>query len=123
MRLQVRGRSLRSIDEDGPGLHESPAGDLNPPKIRRLFLKPRPNQAEAKILVEAPDLIIKVILKSLKPELESSISDRSNVTIEASEKCVLIKVVAYDITALRAAVNSYLYWIQGIIDIGRRLGS
>ncbi len=86
-------------------------------------MKPRTSQAEAKILVEAPQSTIGVILGSLKPELESGISDRSNVTIEASEKGVLIRVAADDVTALRAAVNSYLYWIQGIMDIGSRLGA
>lgn len=86
-------------------------------------MKPRQNQAEARILVEASQKTVKVILGSLKPELESGISDRSKVKIEATEKGLLIEVAADDMTALRAAVNSYLYWIQGIMDIGNRLGA
>lgn len=86
-------------------------------------MKPRQNQAEARILVEASQKTVKVILGSLKPELESGISDRSKVKIEANEKGLLIEVAADDMTALRAAVNSYLYWIQGIMDIGNRLGA
>jgi tRNA threonylcarbamoyladenosine modification (KEOPS) complex Pcc1 subunit len=43
------------------------------------------------------------------------------VVIEASKKGLVIRVVAEDMVALRAAVNSYLYWIQGIMDIGSRV--
>jgi tRNA threonylcarbamoyladenosine modification (KEOPS) complex Pcc1 subunit len=84
-------------------------------------LKPRRYKAEVKILVETPHDVLDIIIKSLKPELESNISDRSKVLIEASERGLILKVEAKDITALRAAVNSYLYWINGIIDIGRRI--
>jgi tRNA threonylcarbamoyladenosine modification (KEOPS) complex Pcc1 subunit len=84
-------------------------------------LKPRRYKAEAKILVEAPQGVLEIIIKSLRPELESNISDRSKVLIEASESGLILKVEAEDVTALRAAVNSYLYWINGVIDIGRRI--
>ena len=84
-------------------------------------MKPRRLKAEAKILLEAPCGVLDIIIKSLRPELESSISDRSKVLIEASERGLIIKVEAEDVTALRAAVNSYLYWINGIIDIGSRI--
>jgi tRNA threonylcarbamoyladenosine modification (KEOPS) complex Pcc1 subunit len=56
-------------------------------------------------------------LGSLKPEIESGISERSAVALEASSSGIIIKITADDITSLRAAVNSYLYWVQGIIDI------
>jgi tRNA threonylcarbamoyladenosine modification (KEOPS) complex Pcc1 subunit len=79
-------------------------------------LKPR-TQAEAKILVETPRSAVDIIIKALEPELESDISDRSKVLIKASEKGLVIEVSAEEDTALRAAVNSYLYWIQGIMDI------
>jgi len=84
-------------------------------------LEPRLNQAEAKILIEAPPNIVKVLISSLKPELESGISERSRVVLEPSDKGVVIKIFADDVTALRAAVNSYLYWVQSIMDIGSRV--
>jgi tRNA threonylcarbamoyladenosine modification (KEOPS) complex Pcc1 subunit len=84
-------------------------------------LEPRRSQAEAKILIDAPRSVVEIIISSLKPELESGISDRSNVVIEVSMKGLVVKVVADDMVALRAAVNSYLYWIQGIMDIGSRV--
>jgi tRNA threonylcarbamoyladenosine modification (KEOPS) complex Pcc1 subunit len=84
-------------------------------------LEPRRSQVEANILIEAPQGVVEIIISSLRPELESGISDRSNVVIEASKKGLVVKVVAEDMVALRAAVNSYLYWIQGIMDIGDKL--
>jgi len=86
-------------------------------------LKPRRFKAEAKILVEAPCGFLDIIIKSLRPELESNISVRSKVLIEASERGLILKVEAEDVTALRAAVNSYLYWINGIIEIGSRIST
>jgi tRNA threonylcarbamoyladenosine modification (KEOPS) complex Pcc1 subunit len=83
-------------------------------------LGPR-SQAEAKILVEASRDAVNIIIKALRPELESGISDRSKVDVKASEIGLVIEISADDVTALRAAVNSYLYWIHGILDIGRRL--
>ena len=85
-----------------------------------MLLEPR-TQAEAKILVEAPRGAVDILIKALRPELESGISDRSKVFIKASKKGLVIEVSADDITALRAAVNSYLYWVQGIMDIGSRV--
>jgi tRNA threonylcarbamoyladenosine modification (KEOPS) complex Pcc1 subunit len=85
-----------------------------------MILEPR-SQAEAKILVEAPRGVVDIIIKALRPELESGISDRSKVLVKASEKGLVIEVSADDVTALRAAVNSYLYWVQGIMDIGSRV--
>ncbi|MGD0804759.1 MAG: KEOPS complex subunit Pcc1 [Candidatus Bathyarchaeia archaeon] len=79
------------------------------------------SQAEAKILVEASRDAVNIIIKALRPELESGISDRSKVDVKASEIGLVIEISADDVTALRAAVNSYLYWIHGILDIGRRL--
>ena len=83
-------------------------------------MEPR-TQAEAKILVEAPRGAVDIIIRALGPELESGISDRSKVLLKVSSKGLLIEVSADDITALRAAVNSYLYWVHGIMDIGSRV--
>jgi len=84
-------------------------------------LVPRRSQSEAQILIESPNGVAEIIIGALRPELDSGISDRSNVVIEASKKGLVIRVVAEDMVALRAAVNSYLYWIQGIMDIGSRV--
>jgi len=84
-------------------------------------LEPQPNITEARILIEASRENVEILIGALKPELETGISDRSRVILEKSAKGLIIKVAADDVTALRAAVNSYLYWVQGIMDIGGRV--
>jgi tRNA threonylcarbamoyladenosine modification (KEOPS) complex Pcc1 subunit len=84
-------------------------------------LEPRRSQAEAKITIETTRDVVDIIITSLKPELDRGLSERSNVVLEASDRGLIIRVVADDMVALRAAVNSYLYWIQGIMDIGSRV--
>jgi tRNA threonylcarbamoyladenosine modification (KEOPS) complex Pcc1 subunit len=84
-------------------------------------MKPRRAKAEARVEVDVNPSDAEVILSSLKPEVESLSSNRSRVKIERSGNGVMLIIVADDVTALRAAVNSYLHWIQGIIDIGKRI--
>lgn len=84
-------------------------------------MEPQPNTTEARILIEASKENVDIIIGALKPELETGLSDRSKVLLERHPKGLVIKVAADDVTALRAAVNSYLYWVQGIMDIGGRV--
>jgi tRNA threonylcarbamoyladenosine modification (KEOPS) complex Pcc1 subunit len=84
-------------------------------------LEPQPPTTEARILIEASRENVEIIIGALKPEMESGLSDRSKIVLEMSPKGLVIKVTADDVTALRAAVNSYLYWVQGIMDIGGRV--
>ena len=84
-------------------------------------MKPRLNQAEAEIQIEAAPDTVKVLIGSLQPELEHAVSERSTVKITFNDKGIVIGITADDVTALRAAVNSYLYWVRGILDIGNRI--
>ena len=84
-------------------------------------MKPRLNQAEAEIQIEAAPDTVKVLIGSLQPELEHGVSERSAVNIKFNNKGIVIGITANDVTALRAAVNSYLYWVLGILDIGNRI--
>ena len=59
----------------------------------------------------------KVVNKALKPEIESQFSDRTRVSMEQMSSGLKMTFEATDIVALRAAVNSYLRWIQGILNI------
>ncbi len=88
-----------------------------------LVLEPRLSQAEAKITVEASREFVSVIMTSLNPELDRALSERSSIKVEASDRGVVVRVKADDMVALRAAVNSYLYWIQGIMEIGSRVAA
>jgi tRNA threonylcarbamoyladenosine modification (KEOPS) complex Pcc1 subunit len=80
-------------------------------------MKSKSTRAEAEILLKASSEKIHVLERSLKPETETRSSFRSNVTIESREGGILIRIVAEDSVALRAAVNSYLRWAQGVIEI------
>ena len=59
-----------------------------------------------------------IIMKSLKPELNSSPSERANAQINLKKDKILdIRIKASDATSLRAAVNSYLRWIMLSLDV------
>jgi tRNA threonylcarbamoyladenosine modification (KEOPS) complex Pcc1 subunit len=62
-----------------------------------------------------------VIVSSLRPELATPTSDRSEVSIHPTTSGILITIEVEDITALRAAANSYLYWVRAIIDISDKI--
>jgi tRNA threonylcarbamoyladenosine modification (KEOPS) complex Pcc1 subunit len=91
-----------------------------PPKKGLILISPQRVTAEIKISV--PPNMTHVLLVSLKPEMAAPTSDRSVVTIDPTSSGILLKIEAEDVTALRAAVNSYLYWAQGIIDLTSKLG-
>lgn len=84
-------------------------------------MEPQPPTTETRILIKTTPENVDIIIGALKPELETGLSDRSSVVLERSPKGLVIRVAADDVTALRAAVNSYLYWVQGIMDIGGRV--
>jgi len=59
------------------------------------------------------------IYKALKPETKHSIGPRSKVAILLRGKTLEMVVFAKDISALRAAVNSYLRWVSSSADLIR----
>lgn len=71
----------------------------------------------AEIDVELPPRVVDVILVALKPESMTPSSERSTTSISKNPSGVNITTKASDTTALRAAVNSYLRWIQGILNM------
>lgn len=75
----------------------------------------------AKAEIELTEEATEVVLKALVPETEVSTSDRSKVSIHSSQGCVRLLVEADDTVALRAALNSYLRWIKGIIGVIERI--
>ncbi len=80
-----------------------------------------PQRVKAEIKISVPPKVGDVIVSSLRPELVSPTSDRSEVSIDPIPSGILIIIKAEDITALRAAVNSYLYWVRAIIDISDKM--
>ncbi len=57
--------------------------------------------------------LAEILLKALKPETLSVPSDRARVTLTRKHDALIITIEADDLTALRAAMNSYLAWISG----------
>lgn len=58
-----------------------------------------------------------IILKALKPEINSSPSQRATVELSLKNKILDVSIKASDATSLRAAVNSYLRWIMLSLDV------
>ena len=110
VRIQVRRRSIRANNEDRPCFETSSNSGLNKGLI--LF---SPQRVKAEIKISVPQNMGNVIVSSLRPELATPTSDRSEVSINPTTSGILITIEAEDITALRAAANSYLYWYEQLL--------
>jgi len=74
-------------------------------------------KASAEIRVDMPNDMVEVVLDALAPETEAPSSERSITYVLKTLDGIIIFTEASDTTAMRAAVNSYLHWVQGIIDM------
>ncbi|MFX1513588.1 MAG: KEOPS complex subunit Pcc1 [Promethearchaeota archaeon] len=62
--------------------------------------------------------IAQIVYQTLEPETRAIISDRSKIIAEETPKNeIKLSVEASDIVAVRAVVNSYLGWVEGILRI------
>jgi KEOPS complex subunit Pcc1 len=53
------------------------------------------------------------IKRALEPETDSVPSERSATRVRSEGTRLIIEITAEDLTALRAAMNSYLAWVSG----------
>jgi KEOPS complex subunit Pcc1 len=53
-----------------------------------------------------------IVLKSIKPEINGSPSDRTSVKINIRDNTMKLIINAQDTASFRAALNSYLRWIK-----------
>jgi len=74
-----------------------------------------PVSAKVSILLD-PDLL-DAVETALIPETESPSSKRSRTEVRIQGNQLVIETFASDTTALRASLNSYLRWVQGIQGI------
>jgi len=74
-----------------------------------------PVSAKVSIVLD-PDLL-DAVKTALIPEVESPSSERSRTGVSIQGNELVIETVASDTTALRASLNSYLRWVQGIQGI------
>jgi len=69
------------------------------------------------VKLELDKKLLDAIDVALKPESESPSSERSKTSISIDENHLIIATYASDTTALRASLNSYLRWVEGIQNI------
>jgi len=60
---------------------------------------------------------LSAIFKALEPETRTAVSCRSKVTLNREGKTLTLIFEAKDTSSLRAALNSYLYWIRLTKDV------
>jgi len=63
---------------------------------------------------------LQTILRSLEPEI-SSPTARSRASLAEEGDYLVLKIEAKDTVALRAALNSYLRWINAILNVFQTL--
>ena len=78
--------------------------------------------ADAEIRIKASKELVNILLGALQPEAERPSSARSSVSMEAEWGRLAMRVTASDIAALRAALNSYLRWVDAVLDVVERVG-
>jgi tRNA threonylcarbamoyladenosine modification (KEOPS) complex Pcc1 subunit len=71
---------------------------------------------KAEVRLAVPDGTVEAILGALTPETGSPSSDRSDAELERIPGGIVIRAYASDTSAMRAALNSYLRWVQGIVE-------
>jgi tRNA threonylcarbamoyladenosine modification (KEOPS) complex Pcc1 subunit len=59
--------------------------------------------------------LAEILRQALDPETDSAPSDRAKAKVTINENVIVVEISAEDLTALRAAMNSYLAWISGCI--------
>lgn len=75
----------------------------------------------SEIYIKTSSDLKNIIIKALKPESETPSSNRSHTIVKTVDGGILISSTASDITALRAALNSYLRWVQGILNMVEKI--
>ncbi|MCD6480428.1 hypothetical protein J7L65_06590 [Candidatus Bathyarchaeota archaeon] len=78
-------------------------------------------EAEAEITLELGEGLPKLLERALKPEAETPATPRAKAHVEALGGRFRVVIEAQDTTALRAAVNSYLRWVEGCLSALRGL--
>ena len=83
------------------------------------------NIVAGKSVIEIPlesKATAEILLEALKPETKSGPSDRATTHVSLKDTVLVIEVRAADITALRAAMNSYIAWVSACIKSIEQVG-
>jgi KEOPS complex subunit Pcc1 len=60
---------------------------------------------------------VEALMKALTPEVQKQIGTRSKVALSTEEATLIVNVEAEDTVALRAALNSYLRWVNSALNV------
>jgi KEOPS complex subunit Pcc1 len=60
---------------------------------------------------------LETVYRALMPETKKSTSTRSKASLEKNRTFLVLKVNAKDTVALRAALNTYLRWINSMANV------
>lgn len=71
----------------------------------------------AKVNIVLDTDLLDAVKTALIPEAQSPSSERSRTEVRIQGNELVIETFASDTTALRASLNSYLRWVQGIQGI------
>jgi len=71
----------------------------------------------AKVNIVLNTDLLDAVKTALIPEAQSPSSERSRTEVRIQGNELVIETFASDTTALRASLNSYLRWVQGIQGI------
>ena len=66
---------------------------------------------ELLVTLELPKETAETCIKSIRPEAENDIHERSQVELHYGGGLLVLRITATDLTAMRAALNTYLRWI------------
>lgn len=69
-------------------------------------------EASAELLVETDAGTAKTLEGALKPEASSPLSSRTRTEIGSGPHGIMLRIEASDLNALRAALNSYVRWME-----------
>ena len=76
------------------------------------------NIVAGKSVIEIPldsQKTAEILFAALTPETRSGPSDRATTRVSLRGSVLIIEVEAADITALRAAMNSYIAWVSACV--------
>ncbi len=65
---------------------------------------------------------LKSLMDALTPEIKRQVGVRSKVAIAANGLSLVLNVKAEDTIALRAALNTYLRWVNSTLNVLEKIG-
>ncbi len=78
-------------------------------------MKMSQNDVKGNSILEIPlesERIAEILYSALLPETESIPSERATTSVSVKGSSLIVEIVANDLTAMRAALNSYIAWIS-----------